>query len=91
MGATYVIGFGALAGTTKPGMLRALRRALRRLGRLRLRDLGLNRDACYRSAPGPPAVAGTNGKRTKEDCPLHLGIFDLFTASCRTTPFGGVA
>ncbi len=46
MGATYVMGFGALAGTTKPGMLRALRRALRRLGRLRLRDLGLNRDAC---------------------------------------------
>ena len=46
IGATYVIGFGGLAGTTKPGMLRALRRALRRLGRLRLRDLGLNRDAC---------------------------------------------
>ncbi|MCH6588323.1 MAG: hypothetical protein IH805_08430 [Proteobacteria bacterium] len=51
MGATYVIGFGALAGgdlagTTKPGKLRALRRALRRLGALRLRDLGLNRDAC---------------------------------------------
>ncbi len=46
IGATYVIGFGALAGTTKPGKLRALRRALRRLGTLRLRDLGLNRDAC---------------------------------------------
>ncbi len=46
MGATYVMGFGALAGTTKPGMLRALRRALRKLGALRLRDLGLNRDAC---------------------------------------------
>ncbi len=46
MGATYVMAFGALAGTTKPGMLRALRRALRRLGTLRLRDLGLNRDAC---------------------------------------------
>ena len=45
MGATYVMGFGAFAGTTKPGKLRALRRALRRLGRLRLRDLGLNRDA----------------------------------------------
>ncbi len=46
IGATYVLGFGALAGTTKPGKLRALRRALRRLGTLRLRDLGLNRDAC---------------------------------------------
>ncbi len=46
MGATYVMGFGALAGTTKPGMLRALRRALRKLGALRLRDLGLNPDAC---------------------------------------------
>ena len=51
MGATYVMGFaalagGGLAGTTKPGKLRALRRALRRLGTLRLRDLGLNRDAC---------------------------------------------
>ncbi len=46
MGATYVMGFGALAGTTKPGKLRALRRALRRLGALRLRDLGLDRDAC---------------------------------------------
>ncbi len=46
IGATYVIGFGGLAGTTKPGMLRALRRALRRLGTLRLRDLGLDRDAC---------------------------------------------
>ncbi len=46
MGATYVIGFGALAGTAKPGKLRALRRALRRLGTLRLRDLGLDRDAC---------------------------------------------
>ncbi|MFB3094796.1 MAG: hypothetical protein ACE10O_02935 [Candidatus Acidiferrales bacterium] len=45
MGATYVIGFGALAGTTKPGMLRALRRALRKLGTLKLRDLGRNRDA----------------------------------------------
>ncbi len=46
MGATYVMGFGALAGITKPGKLRALRRALRRLGTLRLRDLGLDRDAC---------------------------------------------
>ncbi len=46
MGATYVMGFGALAGTTKPGKLRAVRRALRRLGTLRLRDLGLDRDAC---------------------------------------------
>ncbi len=46
IGATYVAGFGALAGTTKPGKLRAVRRALRRLGTLRLRDLGLNRDAC---------------------------------------------
>ena len=46
MGATYVIGFGALAGAGEPGKLRALRRALRRLGALRLRDLGLNRDAC---------------------------------------------
>ncbi len=46
MGATYVIGFGALAGTAKPGKLRALRQALRKLGALRLRDLGLNRDAC---------------------------------------------
>ncbi len=46
MGATYVMGFGALAGTTKPGKLPILRRALRKLGALRLRDLGLNRDAC---------------------------------------------
>ncbi len=46
MGAIYVMGFGALAGTTKPGKLRAVRRALRRLGTLRLRDLGLDRDAC---------------------------------------------
>ncbi len=48
VGATYVMGFGALAGTAnaKPGKLRALRRALRRLGKLRLRDLGLDRDAC---------------------------------------------
>ncbi len=46
MGATYVIGFGALAGTTKPGKLPLLRRALRKLGALRLRDLGLNRNAC---------------------------------------------
>ncbi|MCH7795844.1 MAG: hypothetical protein IH900_12025 [Proteobacteria bacterium] len=51
MGATYVMGFGALAGgalagTAKPGKLRALRRALRRLGALRLRDPGLDRDAC---------------------------------------------
>ncbi len=46
LGATYVMGFDALAGPTKPGMLRALRRALRRLGALRLRDLGVNRDAC---------------------------------------------
>ncbi len=45
IGATYVAGFGALAGTTQPGKLRALRRALRRLGALRLRDLGLDRDA----------------------------------------------
>ncbi len=46
MGATYVIGFGALAGTAKPGKLPNLRRTLRKLGALRLRDLGLNRDAC---------------------------------------------
>ena len=46
IGATYVAGFGALAGTTQPGKLPILRRALRRLGALRLRDLGLNRDAC---------------------------------------------
>ena len=46
VGATYVLGFGALSGTAKPGKLRALRRALRKLGTLRLRDLGLNRDAC---------------------------------------------
>ena len=46
VGATYVMGFGALAGTAKPGKLPILRRALRRLGALRLRDLGLNRDAC---------------------------------------------
>ena len=46
IGATYVAGFGALAGTTAPGKLPILRHALRRLGTLRLRDLGLNRDAC---------------------------------------------
>ena len=51
VGATYVLGFSALsggdlAGTGKPGKLRAIRRALRKLGTLRLRDLGLNRDAC---------------------------------------------
>ncbi len=46
LGATYVMGFGALAGTAKPGKLSILRRALRKLGALRLRDLGLNRDAC---------------------------------------------
>ncbi len=46
MGATYVIGFGDLAGTAKPGKLPILRRALRKLGALRLRDLGLDRDAC---------------------------------------------
>ncbi len=45
IGATYVAGFGALAGTTQPGKLPILRRALRKLGTLRLRDLGLNRDA----------------------------------------------
>ncbi len=46
VGATYVMGFSALAGTAKPGKLPILRRALRKLGTLRLRDLGLNRDAC---------------------------------------------
>ncbi len=46
IGATYVAGFAALAGTTEPGTLPILRRALRKLGALRLRDLGLNRDAC---------------------------------------------
>jgi hypothetical protein len=46
MGATYVAGFGALAGSDTPGKLPALRRALGRLGALRLRDLGLDRDAC---------------------------------------------
>ncbi len=46
IGATYVAGFGALAGTAKPGKLPLLRRALRKLGTLRLRDLGLDRDAC---------------------------------------------
>ncbi len=45
IGATYVAGFGSLAGTTEPGTLPILRRALRKLGALRLRDLGLNRDA----------------------------------------------
>ena len=45
VGATYVAGFGALAGASEPGKLPALRRALGRLGALRLRDLGLNRDA----------------------------------------------
>ncbi len=45
MGATYVMGFAALA-TTRPGKLPLLRRALRKLGALRLRDLGLDRDAC---------------------------------------------
>ncbi len=46
IGATYVAGFGALAQTTAPGKLPILRRALRKLGALRLRDLGLDRDAC---------------------------------------------
>ena len=51
VGATYVIGFGALgggdlAGTTKPGKLPILRRALRKLGALKLRDPDLDRDAC---------------------------------------------
>ncbi len=45
IGATYVGGFGALAGTTQPGKLPILRRALRKLGTLRLRDLGLKRHA----------------------------------------------
>ncbi len=46
IGATNVAGFGALAGTTTPGNLPIVRRALRKLGALRLRDLGLNRDPC---------------------------------------------
>ncbi len=46
VGATYVMGFAALAGTTKPGKLPLLRRALRKLGALRLRDPDLDRDAC---------------------------------------------
>jgi hypothetical protein len=46
MGATYVMGLGAFAGRTKPGKPGALKGALRRLGAVRLRDLGLNRDAC---------------------------------------------
>ncbi len=46
IGATYVMGFGALAGTAKPGKPGALRRALRRLGARRRRDPGLDRDAC---------------------------------------------
>ena len=46
IGATYVMGFGALTGTAKPGKLPILRRALRRLGAHRLRDPGLDRDAC---------------------------------------------
>ena len=51
MGAAYVVGLGglaggALAGTAQAGKLRALRRALRRLGALRLRDPGLDREAC---------------------------------------------
>jgi hypothetical protein len=46
IGATYVAGFAALDGTTEPGTLPILRRALRKLGAFRLRDLGLNRDAC---------------------------------------------
>ena len=32
IGATYVAGFAALAGTTEPGTLPILRRALRKLG-----------------------------------------------------------
>ncbi len=46
IGATYVAGFAALDGTTEPGTLPILRRALRKLGGFKLRDLGLNRDAC---------------------------------------------
>ncbi len=46
IGATYVAGFAALDGTSEPGTLPILRRALRKLGAFRLRDLGLNRDAC---------------------------------------------
>ncbi len=46
MGATYVIGFGALARDARPTARRSLRETLRKLGALRLRDLGLNRDAC---------------------------------------------
>ncbi len=46
VGATYVMGFAALAGTTKPGKLPILRRALRKLGALKLRDPDLDRDAC---------------------------------------------
>ncbi len=51
LGATYVMGFGALAGgdlagTATPGKLPILRRALRKLGTRRLRDPGLDRDAC---------------------------------------------
>ncbi len=42
IGSTYVAGFTALARTTEPGTLPILRRALRKLGALRLRDLGLN-------------------------------------------------
>ncbi len=45
IGATYVAGFGALAGTTQPGKLPILRHALRKLGTLRLRGLGFDRDA----------------------------------------------
>ncbi len=46
MGATYVLGFGALAHGARPGARRSLRKSLRKLGARLLRDLGLNRDAC---------------------------------------------
>ncbi len=46
MGATYVLGFGALARDARPGTRRSLRTAMRKLGARLLRDLGLNRDAC---------------------------------------------
>lgn len=46
MGNGLVIGFGGLAGPARPGARRSLRNALRKLGTLRLRDLGRNRDAC---------------------------------------------
>jgi len=46
MGATYVLGFSALAHGARPTTRRSARATLRKLGARLLRDLGLNRDAC---------------------------------------------